>query len=125
MRCNGLWVPETLAAGFRKFWRLPRRRWPTELMPDLPSGRQVRDAWFARWSVECQHAAPLEDAIDDGMSQNVIVEHLPHPTTDLLVVKIIARFFRWRSLTTWKSHVCGVRSVRQIADLVDHEYGWV
>src|SRR5581483_8028680 len=31
-----LWVPEILAAGFRKFWRLPQRHWPSELMPDLP-----------------------------------------------------------------------------------------
>jgi toxin ParE1/3/4 len=45
-----LWVPEILAPGFRKFWRLLRRRWPTELMPDLPWGRQAQDAWSA-WMV--------------------------------------------------------------------------
>ena len=37
-----LWVPEILAAGFRKFWRLPQRRWPSELMPEVPWGHQAR-----------------------------------------------------------------------------------
>src|SRR5918996_5159158 len=39
-----VWVPEILAAGFRKFWRLPQKRRPSELMPDLPWGRQARGA---------------------------------------------------------------------------------
>ena len=43
----GVWVPEILAAGFRKFWRLPRRGWPTELMPGLRWGRQGQGAWSA------------------------------------------------------------------------------
>jgi hypothetical protein len=42
-----LWVPEILAAGFRKFWRLPRRGWPTELMPEWRWGRQGQGAWSA------------------------------------------------------------------------------
>jgi Putative ATP-dependent DNA helicase recG C-terminal len=42
-----LWVPEILATGFRKFWRLPRRGWPTELMPEWRWGRQGQGAWSA------------------------------------------------------------------------------
>ena len=35
-----VWVPEILAAGFRKFW-------PVDLMPQVRSGRQARGAWCA------------------------------------------------------------------------------
>jgi len=36
----------------------------------------------------------LEDAIQDGGRQVLVMQHLPHSLSGLLVVKIIGRFFR-------------------------------
>ncbi len=56
-----------------------------------------------RGSVELQEAAAFEDAVDDGLGEVVVVQDAPPgPRCDLFAVKIIGRFFRCRSLTTWK-----------------------
>ena len=44
----------------------------------------------------------------------------PQPFSDLLVVKIMERLRRCRSLTT-EEHVCGIRPVGEIADLVNDQ----
>jgi hypothetical protein len=53
--------------------------------------------------VEGEDSAALENAVDDRLRQVLIMQHAPHAVSGLFVVKIMARFFRWRSLTTWKS----------------------
>ena len=54
-------------------------------------------------SIEAQEAAALEDAVDNGLRQIIVVQHAAHVFSDLLVVKIIGRCRRCRSFTTWKS----------------------
>jgi hypothetical protein len=57
-----LWVPETLAAGFRKFW-------PRDLMLQVRSGRQARGVGAHRRAVQREEPSPLEDAIEDGLQK--------------------------------------------------------
>ena len=56
-----------------------------------------------RRAVEAQESAALEDPIDDGLRQASSWSTRPHAFSDLFVVKIIGRWRRCRSLTTWKS----------------------
>jgi len=54
-------------------------------------------------AIERKQPTAFEDAIDDGRGEVVIMEEPPQALSCLFVVKIIERFLRWRSLTTWKS----------------------
>ncbi len=54
-------------------------------------------------AIERKQPTAFEDAIDDGRGEVVIMEEPPQALSGLFVVKIIERFLRWRSLTTWKS----------------------
>ena len=55
------------------------------------------------WAIEAQESAPLEDSVEDRLCQVLIVEDAAPRFQCLLVVKIIGRWRRWRSFTTWKS----------------------
>jgi hypothetical protein len=53
--------------------------------------------------IEREHPAALEDPVDDGVCQVLVVKHASQAVRALFVVKIMARLFRCRSFTTWKS----------------------
>ena len=46
----------------------------------------------------------------------------PQASSDLLVVKIMERRLRWRSVDDVEEHVRGVVAVREVADLIDDEH---
>ncbi len=66
-------------------------------------GRQVRGAWSVWRAIERKQPTAFEDAIDDGRGEVVIMEDPPPGIERFVRGEIIARFLRWRSLTTWKS----------------------
>lgn len=53
--------------------------------------------------VEAQESTALEDVVDDGLREVVVVEYASPSLQRLFVVKIIERCLRCRSSTTWKS----------------------
>ena len=53
--------------------------------------------------IEPQQAASLEDAIEDGLGEIVVVEYAAPRLQRLVGVTIIGRCRRCPSLTTWKS----------------------
>jgi hypothetical protein len=77
-----------------------------------------------RRSVECEHAPALKDAIDDGMSQVLIVEYAP-PSERLVGGEDHSPLLPVAIVDDMEEHVRGICPVREIADLVDHEHGWV
>src|SRR4030095_10034927 len=77
------------------------------------------------WSVEGEEASPLEDAIDDGLRQVLVMEDAP-PGADWLV-----RGEDHRALPTMpvvdyvEEHVRRIGTVGEIPDFVDDEHSGV
>ena len=55
--------------------------------------------------VEAEDAAALEDPVDDGLREVLVVEDAAQAGRSLLVVMMRERFLRWRSWTTWNSRL--------------------
>jgi hypothetical protein len=53
-----------------------------------------------RWAVQREEASAFEHAMDDGVREVLVVDHASQAVSGLLVVKIMARWRRCRSLTT-------------------------
>jgi hypothetical protein len=53
-----------------------------------------------RRPVKREHAAPLKDAIKDGVREGFLVQDAAQAVSALVAVKIMVRFFRCRSLIT-------------------------
>src|SRR5688572_25545379 len=78
-----------------------------------------------RWSIEPNEPATLEDAVNDRLSKILIVEHAPPCFQRFVGRKDHRPTAAMSFVDDVKEHVCGIRAVREVADLVDDQDGWM
>ena len=76
-----------------------------------------------RRAIEHDHPAALENAIDDGMGQVIVVQDTAPCSERFVGGKHHRALFPMPIVDDVEQHVRRVRSVREVAHLVDHEYG--
>ena len=62
-----VWVPENLPGDFRKLWPVGEEH--AECLQ-----REIKMPGAIRWAVEQQQATVLKDAVDDGLSEVMVVQ---------------------------------------------------
>jgi hypothetical protein len=76
-----------------------------------------------RRPIECKHTSALENPIDDRVRQVFVVQHASPPCERFVRREDHRPLLAMSIVHHVEEHVGGIGAVREIADLIDHQYG--